>query len=51
MDLRDFFSAAEARIDRWRTLSRTARALAGTGPPVARGKSIFKSNWIRDMGE
>ena len=24
MDLRDFFSAAEARVDRWRTLNRAA---------------------------
>jgi arginine decarboxylase len=31
MDIRDFFSAAEARIDRWRTLNRIARTLAGTG--------------------
>ena len=27
MDLRSFFSASEARIDRWRTLNRIARAL------------------------
>ena len=33
--LRDFFSAAEARIDRWRTLNRVAKALAGTGPRTA----------------
>ena len=32
MDLRDFFSAAEARVDRWRTLNRAAKALAGSGP-------------------
>jgi arginine decarboxylase len=31
MDLRDFFSAAEARIDRWRTLNRIAKALEATG--------------------
>jgi arginine decarboxylase len=31
MDVRDFFYAAEARIDRWRTLNRVAKALAGTG--------------------
>jgi len=31
MDLRDFFSASEARIDRWRTLNRVAKALAGGG--------------------
>ena len=27
-DLREFFSASEARIDRWRTLNRVAKALA-----------------------
>jgi arginine decarboxylase len=37
IDLRDFFSASEARIDRWRTLNRLARALAGTGPRPAGG--------------
>src|SRR5215470_3513951 len=31
MELRDFFSAAEARIDRWRTLNRAAKAQAGAG--------------------
>src|SRR5512145_1659378 len=31
MTLRDFFSASEARIDRWRTLNRVAKGLAGTG--------------------
>jgi len=32
MDLADFFSASEARVDRWRTLNRVAKALAGTSP-------------------
>jgi arginine decarboxylase len=31
MNLRDFFTAAEARIDRWRTLNRVAKALASAG--------------------
>jgi arginine decarboxylase len=31
MEVRDFFYAAEARIDRWRTLNRVAKALAGSG--------------------
>jgi len=31
MDLADFFSASEARVDRWRTLNRVAKALTGTG--------------------
>jgi arginine decarboxylase len=40
MDLRDFFSASEARIDRWRTLNRIARVLAGSGsrPPGGAGE-------------
>ena len=35
------FSASEARIDRWRTLKRIARALAaaGTRPPAGPGES------------
>jgi arginine decarboxylase len=37
MDLRDFFSAAEGRIDRWRTLNRIAKGLASTGRPPAGG--------------
>jgi hypothetical protein len=32
MGIRAFFSASEARIDRWRTLHRIARALAAAGP-------------------
>jgi arginine decarboxylase len=36
-DLRDFFSASEARIDRWRTLNRVAKALAGGGVSPAGG--------------
>jgi arginine/lysine/ornithine decarboxylase len=36
-DLRDFFSASEARIDRWRTLNRVAKALAGSGVSPAGG--------------
>jgi arginine decarboxylase len=31
IEIRDFFYAAEARIDRWRTLNRVAKALAGSG--------------------
>jgi len=34
LELRDFFSAAEARIDRWRTLNRVAKALASPRPPA-----------------
>lgn len=42
MDVRDFFYAAEARIDRWRTLNRIARALAaaGTRPPAGPGEDL-----------
>jgi arginine decarboxylase len=37
-DLREFFSASEARIDRWRTLNRVAKALAaGTRGTVGAG--------------
>jgi arginine decarboxylase len=40
MTIRDFFTAAEARIDRWRTLNRVAKALAAAGPraPAAAGE-------------
>jgi hypothetical protein len=31
-DLRDFFTASEARIDRWRTLNRVAKTVLGAGP-------------------
>ncbi len=36
------FSASEARIDRWRTLKRIARALAaaGTRPPAGPGEDL-----------
>jgi arginine decarboxylase len=37
VDLRAFFSASEARIDRWRTLNRVAKALAGGGVSPAGG--------------
>src|SRR5215475_6569570 len=37
MELREFFSAAEARIDRWRSLNRVAKALAGAGSRAASG--------------
>src|SRR5262245_53993542 len=37
MDIREFFYAAEARIDRWRTLNRAAKALAGGGVSPAGG--------------
>ena len=31
LHLNEFFAASEARVDRWRTLNRIAKALAGTG--------------------
>src|SRR5262245_42350392 len=37
MELRDFFSAAEARIDRWRTLNRVAKTLASASARPAGG--------------
>ena len=35
LGLNEFFAASEARVDRWRTLNRVARALVGTGPRPA----------------
>jgi hypothetical protein len=42
MGVSAFFSASEARIDRWRTLNRIARALAaaGTRPPAGPGEDL-----------
>jgi hypothetical protein len=37
LGLNEFFAASEARVDRWRTLNRVARALMGTGPSAAGG--------------
>jgi arginine decarboxylase len=37
MEVRDFFYAAEARIDRWRTLNRIAKVMAGGGVSPAGG--------------
>src|SRR4030095_17100189 len=35
LGLNQFFAASEARVDRWRTRNRVARALMGTGPGSA----------------
>ena len=35
LGLNEFFAASEARVDRWRTLNRVARALTATGPGAA----------------
>ena len=42
MGVSAFFSASEARIDRWRMLNRIARALAaaGTRPPAGPGEDL-----------
>src|SRR5690349_5286744 len=37
LGLNEFFAASEARVDRWRTLNRLAKILAGTGPYSAGG--------------
>ena len=37
LGLNEFFAASEARVDRWRTLNRVAKALAGTGGRPAGG--------------
>ncbi len=38
LGLNEFFAASEARVDRWRTLNRVAKALAGTGGRPAGGQ-------------
>ena len=37
MALNEFFTASEARVDRWRTLNRVAKALAGRGGAAGGG--------------
>ena len=37
LGLNEFFAASEARVDRWRTLNRVAKALAAAGPRPAGG--------------
>ena len=37
LGLNEFFAASEARVDRWRTLNRVAKALAATGRRPAGG--------------
>ncbi len=37
LGLNEFFTASEARVDRWRTLNRVAKALAAGGPRPAGG--------------
>ena len=37
LGLNQFFAASEARVDRWRTLNRVARALTATGPASVGG--------------
>src|SRR5689334_24125567 len=32
LGLNEFFAASEARVDRWRTLTRVAKSLSATGP-------------------
>ena len=38
LGLNEFFAASEARVDRWRTLNRVAKALAATGGRAAGGR-------------
>ena len=46
--LNQFFSAAEARIDRWRTLHRIARGLAGASAQQGEGLRIEPLGARRD---
>ena len=40
LGLNEFFAASEARVDRWRTLNRVAKALAASGPRPAGGPGM-----------
>ena len=40
LGLNEFFTASEARVDRWRTLNRVAKALAPSGPRTAGGPGM-----------
>ncbi len=57
MALNEFFTASEARVDRWRTLNRVAKALAGAGggrraaPARTRGRcSPTSRRWKSSAG-
>ncbi len=50
IDLRDFFSATEARVDRWRTLNRVAKTLAGGGRPPASGSGDDPRTLLAEVG-
>lgn len=47
--LNEFFSAAEARVDRWRTLNRIARALATDPSPDIESLTIQASTLLEEL--
>ena len=50
MDLSNFFSAAEGRLDRWRTLHRIAKAFAGAGGGNTANLRQEAQKLLADMG-
>src|SRR5512139_3741326 len=50
MELSNFFSAAEGRLDRWRTLHRIAKALVGVGERDAEALRQEAQTLMTDMG-
>jgi hypothetical protein len=50
LSLNQFFAASEARVDRWRTLNRVARALTATGPGSPSSRRWRGSARIPDPG-
>src|SRR4029077_19651730 len=45
----EFFAASEARVDRWRTLNRVARAQAGSGPGAAGGLRLDPKELLAEL--
>ena len=49
LGLNQFFAASEARVDRWRTLNRVARALAATGPASVGGLRLDPKELLAEL--
>ena len=49
LGLNEFFAASEARVDRWRTLNRVARALMATGPGSASGLRVDPTELLAEL--
>ncbi|HYR50156.1 MAG TPA: hypothetical protein VES90_08230, partial [Candidatus Eisenbacteria bacterium] len=49
LGLNEFFTASEARVDRWRTLNRVARALMATGPSAAGGLRLDPKELLAEL--